>query len=90
MNFYYIISYLAQLEVNYDPCWLCLNRFKDWLVDQLRHYQRIYSQNEVSSDSGVVNGQSISDKSVPSEISSNMSWYHGSKFLMILIDEYMS
>ncbi|CAH8874221.1 unnamed protein product [Trichobilharzia szidati] len=38
------ISYLTQLEVDYDPGWLCLTCFKDWLIDQLRNYQRLSSQ----------------------------------------------
>ncbi|THD28494.1 Exocyst complex component 2 [Fasciola hepatica] len=38
------ISYLNQLEVNYDPTWLCLLRFKEWLVDRLHLYQRLYRQ----------------------------------------------
>ncbi|KAA0187476.1 Exocyst complex component 2 [Fasciolopsis buskii] len=38
------ISYLNQLEVNYDPTWLCLIRFKDWLIDRLHLYQRLYRQ----------------------------------------------
>lgn len=43
--------YLTQLEVDYDPGWLCLTYFKDWLIDQLRNYQRISHQDMVDGNS---------------------------------------
>ncbi|CAH8655198.1 unnamed protein product [Schistosoma curassoni] len=45
------IGYLTQLEVDYDPGWLCLTYFKDWLIDQLRNYQRISHQDMVDGNS---------------------------------------
>ncbi|GAA38120.1 exocyst complex component 2 [Clonorchis sinensis] len=38
------INYLLQLEVTFDPTWLCLLRFKEWLLEQLRLYQHSYRQ----------------------------------------------
>ncbi|CAL8094670.1 unnamed protein product [Calicophoron daubneyi] len=38
------IGYLTQLEVNYDPTWLCLVRFKEWLIDRIQLYQNVYHQ----------------------------------------------
>ncbi|KAK4474438.1 hypothetical protein MN116_001593 [Schistosoma mekongi] len=45
------IGYLTQLEVDYDPGWLCLTYFKDWLIDQLRNYQRISHQSMIDGNS---------------------------------------
>ncbi|CAH8666346.1 unnamed protein product [Dicrocoelium dendriticum] len=38
------VGYLLQLEVDFDPTWLCLCRFKEWLIEQLRMYQQSYRQ----------------------------------------------
>ncbi|TNN05780.1 Exocyst complex component 2 [Schistosoma japonicum] len=45
------IGYLTQLEVDYDPGWLCLTYFKDWLIDQLRNYQRLSHQSMIDGNS---------------------------------------
>ncbi|KAA3676469.1 exocyst complex component 2 [Paragonimus westermani] len=36
------IGYLIQLEVPYQPAWVCLTRFKEWLVEQVHAYQQAY------------------------------------------------
>ncbi|CAH8629899.1 unnamed protein product [Heterobilharzia americana] len=49
------IGYLTQLEVDYDPGWLCLTYFKDWLIDQFPAYWNLLS---VGSRSSVMNPES--------------------------------
>ncbi|KAL7058878.1 hypothetical protein AAHC03_013194 [Spirometra sp. Aus1] len=39
------IKCLQQLDLDYDPRWLCMEAFKDWLVDQLNLYQKNYTEN---------------------------------------------
>uniref|UniRef100_A0A183BB29 Spindle pole body component n=1 Tax=Echinostoma caproni TaxID=27848 RepID=A0A183BB29_9TREM len=60
---------LNQLEVNYDPTWLCLLRFKEWLVDRLHLYQRLYRQAIGSITSGTTSPSAVQAPtgSVPNE-----------------------
>ncbi|VUZ54898.1 unnamed protein product, partial [Hymenolepis diminuta] len=36
------IKCLEQLDVDYDPYWRCAEAFKNWLIEQLRIYQKRY------------------------------------------------
>ncbi|KAM3187005.1 hypothetical protein ACTXT7_003182 [Hymenolepis weldensis] len=36
------IKCLEQLDVDYDPYWSCAEAFKNWLIEQLRIYQKRY------------------------------------------------
>ncbi|KAF6768323.1 hypothetical protein AHF37_07554 [Paragonimus kellicotti] len=36
------IGYLIQLEVPYQPAWVCLTRFKEWLIEQVHACQQAY------------------------------------------------
>ncbi|KAL5965610.1 Exocyst complex component 2 [Taenia solium] len=38
------IKCLEQLDVDYDPYWICAEAFKNWLVEQLRGFQKRYQE----------------------------------------------
>ncbi|VDL96720.1 unnamed protein product [Schistocephalus solidus] len=47
------IKCLQQLDLEYDPRWLCLEAFKNWLVEQLNLYQNNYTENLQPSNTSV-------------------------------------
>ncbi|VDD74680.1 unnamed protein product [Mesocestoides corti] len=38
------IRCLEQLDLDYDPYWVCVDAFKNWLIDQLRCFQKTYQE----------------------------------------------
>ncbi|CDS37200.1 exocyst complex component 2 [Echinococcus multilocularis] len=68
------IKCLEQLDVDYDPYWICAEAFKNWLVEQLRGFQKRYQEEvKVSSSSQLEISKTPSEPILCSTVKGRMS-----------------
>ncbi|KAL3314949.1 Exocyst complex component 2 [Cichlidogyrus casuarinus] len=47
-----VIGFLFELDVEFDPAWLCLNNFKSWLLEGMSSCYQLYRAQCITSQSG--------------------------------------